>query len=397
MAEAVPDAPPEESSDRLRGKTVCLSDVEPREISWLWSGRIPLGCVTLLVGSPGLGKSFLTTAMATTVTHGDPWPDSTPCPQGSVLLADAEDDACFTVRPRCEAAGADLKRIHLLTGAVQRGDDGQDREFLLTLADVDAIEDALKRIGDVRLVVFDPIGSFLGGGVDTHRDNEVRQVLRPLADLATRWNVAVLLVAHRRKSGTGGADESALGSRAFTGLARSVLHLTADPEDAKRRLLLAGKCNLAPPADGLAFRIDGIPARIHWDSEPVTMTADEAVRAESDRGSAPKGKREDAADWLVDFLSNGPVPATEVFRQGAKEGHSEKTLRRAASDLDVRKRKAGMDGGWLWSRHDFNEDAQEDTKLPKDKCWATSDHVGHLPVFDASFTRLDEGCEEVPL
>src|SRR5690606_40134345 len=32
---------------------VCLADVEPREIKWLWPGRVPMGRITLLVGRPG--------------------------------------------------------------------------------------------------------------------------------------------------------------------------------------------------------------------------------------------------------------------------------------------------------------------------------------------------------
>ncbi len=64
----------------------CLADVEPRPVSWLWPGRIPLGRITLLVGRPGEGKSFLTTDAAARVTTGTPWPDGSDCPQGSVIL-----------------------------------------------------------------------------------------------------------------------------------------------------------------------------------------------------------------------------------------------------------------------------------------------------------------------
>ena len=48
----------------------CLADVEPRPISWLWPERIPMGRISLLVGRPGEGKSFLTTDMAARVTTG---------------------------------------------------------------------------------------------------------------------------------------------------------------------------------------------------------------------------------------------------------------------------------------------------------------------------------------
>ena len=113
------------------------------------------------------------------------------------------------------------------------------------------------RLPDCKLVVIDPIGSFLGNGTDAHRDNEVRGVLAPVAMLAEKHGPAVLVVAHRRKSAGSIADDLALGSRAFTGIARAVWHLTRDPDDKARRLLLPGKNNLAREGDGLAFSISG--------------------------------------------------------------------------------------------------------------------------------------------
>ena len=37
---------------------VCVADVEPREIDWVWHGRIPLGRITLLVATSGCRKIF---------------------------------------------------------------------------------------------------------------------------------------------------------------------------------------------------------------------------------------------------------------------------------------------------------------------------------------------------
>ncbi len=49
-------------------ETVCLADVRAEAVSWLWPGRIPLGKLTLIVGDPSMGKSFLSMALAATVT-----------------------------------------------------------------------------------------------------------------------------------------------------------------------------------------------------------------------------------------------------------------------------------------------------------------------------------------
>jgi hypothetical protein len=208
----------------------CLADVEPRAVSWLWAGRIPLGRITLLVGRPGEGKSFLTTDAAARVTKGTPWPDGSICPQGSVILISAEDDPADTIRPRLDAHCADVRRVHLLSAVRRVNGDGQ-YERQITLADVDSIEAALLKLPDCKLIVVDPIGSFLGGGTDAHRDNEVRGVLGPIAKLAEKHGPAVLVVAHRRKSAGITADDLALGSRAFTGIARAVWHLTCDSDN----------------------------------------------------------------------------------------------------------------------------------------------------------------------
>jgi len=52
-----------------------MSDVKPKDVEWLWPGRFPLGKLTLVVGDPGVGKSFLTIALAAHVSTGRNWPD----------------------------------------------------------------------------------------------------------------------------------------------------------------------------------------------------------------------------------------------------------------------------------------------------------------------------------
>ncbi len=330
---------------------VRMADVEARSIRWLWPGRIPLGRLSLLVGRPGEGKSYLTCDMAARVSTGTPWPDGGDCPRGSVLMVSAEDDPGDTIRPRLDAHHADCRRVHLLS-AVRRVDEvGQVREALLTLADVASIETAMRRLRDCRLVVIDPIGSFLEGATDAHRDNEVRGVLAPIARLAERYDAAVLIVAHRRKSAGANADESALGSRAFTGIARAVWHLSRDADDRRRRLLLPGKNNLAMEGDGLAFAIGGDPPALRWERDPVTITADDALAAEQSGPGRPGPEpeaRNAAADWLRDLLASGEAAAAKIKAEAADAGLNYRTVQRAADSLGVVREKNRFSGGWQW-------------------------------------------------
>ncbi|MCL2646273.1 MAG: AAA family ATPase [Phycisphaerales bacterium] len=332
----------------------CMADVEPREIKWLWPGRVPLGRITLLVGRPGEGKSFLTTDMAARITTGTPWPDGSDCPAGSVILVSAEDDPGDTIRPRLDAHNADVRKVHLLSAVRRVGEDGQLYEILFTLEDVASLEAALKATPDCRLIVVDPIGSFLGGDTDSHRDNEVRAVLAPVAKLAEKYGPAVLAVAHRRK-GTGSvADDLALGSRAFTGIARAVWHLTRDKENKSRRLLLPGKNNLAPEGNGLAFHIVGDPAAVAWEHDPVDMSADDALAQENGFGEDAKpGPEPDAqnqaTDWLADELADMQEHPTKDIQDAAKEaGLAWRTVQKASKRLNVKVHRTGFGGGYVW-------------------------------------------------
>ncbi|MBA3482615.1 MAG: AAA family ATPase [Pirellulales bacterium] len=363
----------------------CLADVEPRAVSWLWPGRMPLGRITLLVGRPGEGKSFLTTDMAARITTGTPWPDGSACPQGSVILISAEDDPGDTIRPRLDAHYADVKRVHLLT-AVRRVDDGDPIERMITLADVEAIEAALQRIPDCKLIVVDPIGSFLGGATDTHRDNEVRSVLAPIAKLAEQHGSAVLVVAHRRKSAGTVADDTALGSRAFTGIARAVWHLSRDVESKSRRLLLPGKNNLAHEGDGLAFSIHGEPPRIAWERDPVAMSADDAMAVECegrDRKPGPDADaRHAATDWLRSALAAGPRLATDLsdeWKNGI--GGSKRTLDRAKQSLAVEAFRPEVPGPWWWRLLSKDASSFEDAELGD--LGNLAENAGNWTVFDA--------------
>jgi len=97
-----------------------LSEIQTKPIRWLWPGRIARGKVSMIAGHPGLGKSQVTAALAAVVTTGGKWPvDISACEVGSVILLNAEDDAADTIRPRLEAAGADVSRIEIVEAVTE--------------------------------------------------------------------------------------------------------------------------------------------------------------------------------------------------------------------------------------------------------------------------------------
>jgi hypothetical protein len=242
--------------------------------------------------------------------------------------------------------------VHLLSTVRKIEADGERHDVMFTLADLAALEAALKTHPDCALVVVDPIGSFLGGRTDAHRDNEVRSVLAPVAKLAEKYGPAVLVVAHRRKSGGSIADDLALGSRAFTGIARAVWHLTHDNENKSRRLLLPGKNNLALQGSGFAFTICGEPPAIVWEHDPVTMTADDALNAENGGERKKPGPepnaRNQAAEWLRDMLRTGPMAASNIKSEAEKAGYAWRTIHRAKDELGIKPYREQFGGAWMW-------------------------------------------------
>ncbi|MFN3159734.1 MAG: AAA family ATPase [Rubinisphaera brasiliensis] len=343
LHDAPPGQPERKSRPEYRPNLVCFSDIERREIRWLWRDRIPSGCITSLVGRPGCGKSFVSCDFAARISRGEPWPDGQPCERGSVLMISAEDDPHMIVRPRLDACGADVSRIHLLSTKLLLNENGEQVETLIDLRDVSMIEDALQRLPDCRLIIVDPIGSFLGGGVDAYRDNEVRGVLGPVAKLAERYGPAVLCVVHTRKGNAANADDLALGSRAFVGISRSVWHCMHDSEQEGRHLLLPGKSNVSPKRTGLGFHIEGDPAAVQWEADEVMMHADDAMNTDEDKSAL-----DEAVDWLRNQLVLGAVAGKTIKHSAKRDGIAEITLKRAKKKLGVQSAPDGMGGPWQW-------------------------------------------------
>src|SRR5437660_9922117 len=87
-------------------------DVRPTALDWLWPRYLARGKLAILDGDPGMGKSLLALDLIARLTRGGPMPDGSPLARpGTAILLSAEDDPADTIRPRAEAAGADLARL----------------------------------------------------------------------------------------------------------------------------------------------------------------------------------------------------------------------------------------------------------------------------------------------
>jgi len=356
-------------------QTTRASDIEPQPIQWLWPQRFALGKLSLIAGDPGLGKSQLTLDMAARVSQGTTWPaDGTDAPQGGVLIVSAEDDAKDTIVPRLMAAGADLQHIRIAELVIDYGTETPIERELLIDRDVKLIEHEIMAMGNCRLVIVDPISAYMGR-TDTHNNADVRAILLPLSKLAQRCNVAVIAVSHLNKAAGGNANYRVSGSIAFTAAARAVYVVTKDQDDPKRRLMVCVKNNLGDDETGLAYRIEtkanGVPY-LDWEDEIIEIPAEDALNPDIED---KRGARDEAKEFLHDFLEHGPAKAQDVLKAARSVGINDSTLRRAKKDLGVHSGKRGFTKGWHWSLYPLKP---EDDQKPLRESVVTFEKTDHL-------------------
>ena len=318
---------------------VRLADVQPEALTWLWPGRLAAGKLALLVGDPGLGKSWISLDVAARLSAGLAWPDGGSAPAGPVLLLSAEDGLADTIRPRLDALGADVAQVHHL--AVLRT---AERDRAVQLTDVAALERAIRET-HARLMIVDPISAYLGS-TDSHRDAEVRGLIAPLAALAERTGAAVLGIMHLAKDRQQPAIYRAVGSIAFAAAARLVLAVAADPERDDRRIVAPVKSNLSTPPAALAYSLAA--GRLVWETEPVD---DADVDALLSGPAFSRHERRDVEAWLSDLLADGPMRSRMVQAAAREAGLVWRTVERAKHRLRVEAARIGgvaADGQWWW-------------------------------------------------
>jgi putative DNA primase/helicase len=343
---------------------VCMSDVRPTSIEYLWQNWLARGKVHVLAGEGGKGKTTLLIDWTARTTTGDRWPDGAESRKpGGVLILTSEDDVEDTIAPRLIAAGADMSRVFVIRSV--RDEQNRRRGFSLQ-ADLERLEAEIKARDNIVLVIFDPISSYLGK-IDSHNNSDVRSVLDPLGEFAGRLRVAVVCNNHFSKGG-GNANSRVIGSVAFVNQARAAFIVTPDEQDETRLLLIPSKMNIAPLSHGLAYRIEGCiiehggtsisTSRIMYESAPITLTANQALAALGDNEDSRSTKAE-AIEFLTDALGAGPLPAKEVKRDAAEAGISPKSLRNAREALGIKPEKAGFDGGWVWALSKMPKEPQD--------------------------------------
>ena len=321
------------------------SSVKTERLDWLIPNWIPKRSLTLLAGREGLGKSTIACDIAAQATRGE----LTGEPMRVAYLA-TEDSPSITVKPRLQAAGADLENVFFFEVSTETGGTGS-----LTLpGDTGLLARALVD-QDVHLVVLDAAKSAMHGSLDGYRDDDVRQFLEPLASMADKHDIAVLGLVHFGKRESADPGKLILGSIAWSQIARSVLSVAAKEDGGL--VVTNTKGNLAPATVSREVRIVSATVdvdqggsaevgRAEWGEETNISAAD--LLAPRDEAN---DERDEIEAVVIDYLiaNGGSAPASDVLKATRAAGLNDGAVKKARKRIGVKTEKRGMNSGWEWS------------------------------------------------
>ena len=320
-------------------KLIYMDQVEVEEIEWLFYPFIPYGKVIIIQGDPGEGKTTVVLQIIAKLTKGEAILSETSEGKSeeigvepiNVIYQTAEDGLGDTIKPRLLAAGADCSRVLVI--------DDQDQP--LTMVDA-RLEEAIIQT-KARLVVLDPIQGFLGVGVDMHRANEIRPLMKRISVLAEKYQCAIILIGHMNKNSNGKSSYRGLGSIDFQAAARGVLIVGRVKDEPEIRVICHVKSSLAPEGDAIAFRLDKEKG-FHWIGK-YDISVEDLLSGDG-RGQ----KIRSAKEFLKEILANGSMEQAKIAEEAEERGIKKKTLWNAKKELQIDSVKIG--NKWFWMLQD---------------------------------------------
>jgi putative DNA primase/helicase len=344
--------PPKSTKTKLAPLATVASAIKPEKTEWIWPGWIAVGCVTVIAGYPGIGKSQILAALAANVSRGETWPcGGGSAPKGDVVMLIGEADLAKDIRPLLMAMNADLDRVHLIG---ENGDRKHKPINLFDHEDLNRVAREVNRTKNPKVLIIDPIGAFADSRV--YNGVAARQLLANLTCGAKKCEIAIVLICHLTRSGGRNALSMIAGSSAIAAASRAVHLATNDEPGSEWRILACVKNNLAPDNVALRYRIEpkevagGIATtRLVWNKHALQMTADEALAKSKGNGAKPTQPR--AIDELLKgLLADGKRATKEIFEKGKLSEFTEKQLRTAAARLGVVKTNTGYGQAkrWFW-------------------------------------------------
>jgi hypothetical protein len=291
-----------------------VADVTMRSIRWLERPLWQRSAFQLLAGAKGAGKGTYLAGLAARLSR-----------QGrATLFVTSEDSVEIDLAPRLTAAGADTQLVHVIQEHIRLPDD------------VDALARVARQIGQVALLVIDPVANHIGDK-NSNSDAEVRNAIAPLNKLADDLDALVIGVRHPGKDRTRGAVASILGSTAWVDTPRAVVMVATDDQDPDTRHIQVMAGNRSRNGHAQTFRIE--EARVDGLDEPVTVAVElgESAKNVDDLiGSKPgtESKSGTARELILDILEDGEQESDTLDARVANEtGLAAQTVRNQRAAL----------------------------------------------------------------
>lgn len=313
-------------------KVTRASEIPIRAVKWLWDHRLQIGTLSLLAGREGIGKSLVMYTALADITRGR-LPGVMSGTPRNVLVAATEDGWEQTIVPRLMAAGADLDRVFRLDHA---GD-------LVFPRDVEKLQKTIEAY-EVVATVCDPIMSRIDAELNTHTDQQTRQALEPLGDVANKTHSVITGLIHVNKGVQTDPVSMIMGSRAFPAVARTVLFCAVHPENEKQRIFgrVKGNDGASDVAKDQMFEIRNVkvadePEEIWTGKVDWLGEADFSIRETVAASGGDQTATREAADWLRDYLEAGDgwAPSSDIKKAARGESHSDSALARARRMLKI--------------------------------------------------------------
>lgn len=310
-----------------------MSEIQVRDVEWLWYPYIPFGKLTIIQGDPGEGKTTFALRLAAACSTGRPMPGMELLSPFNVIYQSAEDGLEDTIKPRLTEAGADQERVINIR---------EDKRSLHLLDS--RIEKAVVQC-DAKLLILDPLQGYLGERIDMNRANEIREVMKAIGQVAQRTGCAIVLVGHLNKATGMSSAYRGLGSIDFRAAARSVLVVGRLRKNKNIRVIVHDKSSLAPEGKSLAFNL-GNEEGFRWLDGYDGISAEDLL---SGLSSQQETKTIQAEEIIRTMLEDGAeIPGEEIVQAAARKQISRRTVNEAKKNIaGIVSRKVGTK--WMWS------------------------------------------------
>lgn len=304
-----------------------MDTANEKSIDWLMQDYIPKGQITIMAGDGGSGKTSLWCKFAADVSCGELWgltedgfffQGKERVPQ-KVMFFSAEDSFEYVLKRRLRKNGAILENIMSI--------DIADERFQLIKFDTPFLEQLIAEHKPA-LVIFDPVQAFVPADIRMGDRNAMRSCMAPLITLGEKYGCTFIVVVHANKqSGVWGRKRIA-DSADIWDIARSVL-MVGETNENGIRYMSHEKSNYSMTADTVLFNINDEEVTIKGHSQKK----DRDFIMEADYTTRQAPQKEEAKDFILDFLKDGEKEVSELDDMAKAQSISISTLKKAKGEL----------------------------------------------------------------